>query len=99
MSVVEQSAIRDLREKLVSFNTELQAEFNLHDPGNTGLISVHKWCQVVESITGLNIPWRGLANRLVKMTDDGKDVFYRQFPAVILGKDESTSNSQVILVL
>jgi len=95
LSVVEQSAIRDLREKLVSFNTELQAEFILHDPGNTGLIAVHKWCQVVESITGLNIPWRGLANRLVKMTDDGKEVFYRQFPAVILGKDESTASPQI----
>jgi serine/threonine-protein phosphatase with EF-hand domain len=82
LSVVEQSAIRDLREKLVSFNTELQREFALHDPENTGLISVHKWCKTVESVSGLNIPWRGLANRLVKMTDDGKDVFYKQFPAI-----------------
>lgn len=53
----------------------------------------------MESITGLNIPWRGLANRLVKMTDDGKEVFYRQFPAVILGKDESTTSSQVFQFL
>uniref|UniRef100_A0A7E4W3M2 Serine/threonine-protein phosphatase with EF-hands n=1 Tax=Panagrellus redivivus TaxID=6233 RepID=A0A7E4W3M2_PANRE len=89
LSVVEQSAIRELREKLVSFNTELQREFTMHDPQNTGLISVHKWCQCVETITGLNVPWRGLANRLVKMSDDGKDVFYRQLPAIALGKDDS----------
>uniref|UniRef100_A0A914YN87 Serine/threonine-protein phosphatase n=1 Tax=Panagrolaimus superbus TaxID=310955 RepID=A0A914YN87_9BILA len=91
LSVVEQSAIRDLREKLVSFNTELQREFALHDPENTGLISVAKWCKTVESVSGLNVPWRGLANRLVKMTDDGKDVFYKQFPAIKLGKDDNFS--------
>uniref|UniRef100_A0AC34Q585 Serine/threonine-protein phosphatase n=1 Tax=Panagrolaimus sp. JU765 TaxID=591449 RepID=A0AC34Q585_9BILA len=95
LSVVEQSAIRDLREKLVSFNRELQAEFSFHDPGNTGLISVHKWCTCVENITGLNIPWRGLANRLVKMTDDGKEVFYKQFPAVILGNNDLDQSPQM----
>lgn len=59
-----------------------------------GLISVHKWCKCVESITNLNIPWRALADRLVKMTDDGKDVFYKQFPAVKLGKDDNPSSAR-----
>ncbi|KAH7710851.1 Protein PEF-1 a [Aphelenchoides avenae] len=88
LSIVERSAIRDLREKLVSFNSELQREFGKIDPANTGKIPLHRWCQVVEKVTGLNVPWRALADRLVKLADDGRNVLYKQkVTTIALGKD------------
>ncbi|KAI6241503.1 Serine/threonine-protein phosphatase rdgC [Aphelenchoides fujianensis] len=89
LSVVEQSAIRDLREKLVSFNSALQSEFAKFDTNDSGLISIASWCQIVEQITGLNVPWRALANRLVPMTADGRYVHYKQNITFQVGaKDE-----------
>jgi serine/threonine-protein phosphatase with EF-hand domain len=37
-----------------------------------------------------------LANRLVKMTDDGKDVFYKQFPAIKVGKEDNCSSKDKV---
>lgn len=53
-----------------------------------GKIPLHRWCQVVEKVTGLNVPWRALADRLVKLTDDGRNVLYKQkMTTIALGKD------------
>lgn len=83
VNVVEQSAIRDLRAKLCSFHTQLQSEYAILDPHNTGKITIHKWCKCVEAVTGLNLPWHALAPRLVTLTSDGKNVLYKQKPAAI----------------
>ncbi|KAI6187965.1 Serine/threonine-protein phosphatase rdgC [Aphelenchoides besseyi] len=89
LSVVEQSAIRDLREKLVSFNSALQTEFARLDTAATGSISIASWCDIVEQVTGLNVPWRALANRLVSMSADGRYVHYKQNVTFQVGvKDE-----------
>ncbi|KAI1722631.1 calcineurin-like phosphoesterase domain-containing protein [Ditylenchus destructor] len=85
LSIVEQSAIRELREKLVSFNTELQREFSKVDYIGTGKIPIQTWCQIVERVTDLNVPWRALANRLVTTADEGRSVLYRHHVKVHLG--------------
>uniref|UniRef100_A0A0N4VF29 Serine/threonine-protein phosphatase n=1 Tax=Enterobius vermicularis TaxID=51028 RepID=A0A0N4VF29_ENTVE len=82
VSIVEKSAIRDLREKLALYNTELQNEYSKMDPMRTGKISIHKWCECVKRVMGLNLPWRALANRLVTLADDGTNVLYSVHPNV-----------------
>uniref|UniRef100_A0A0N5AQP5 Serine/threonine-protein phosphatase n=1 Tax=Syphacia muris TaxID=451379 RepID=A0A0N5AQP5_9BILA len=71
VSLVEKSAIRDLREKLALYNTKLQEEFVKLDPQHTGKISIHKWCECVKRVMDISLPWRALANRLVTLADDG----------------------------
>lgn len=83
VNVVEQSAIRDLREKLGAFNSQLQSQYALLDPQNTGKISVHNWCKCVENVTGLSLPWHALTPRLVTLADDGKNVLYKQNPPAV----------------
>ncbi|KAK6102046.1 Calcineurin-like phosphoesterase family protein [Brugia pahangi] len=78
IDAVEQSAMQNLRAQLDVFNKQLQNEFEILDPLNTGEISIHKWCKCVESISGLNLPWYLLAPRLVTVTEDGKNVLYKQ---------------------
>ncbi|KAI3414104.1 peflin or Penta-EF hand domain-containing protein 1, variant 3 [Globodera pallida] len=87
LSIVEQSAIRELSEKLVSFNTALQKEFGKIDSTGTGRISLPVWCQVVERVTNLGVPWRVLATRLVKLSEDGKFVLYRHHLRVHVGRN------------
>ncbi|KAM3723001.1 Serine/threonine-protein phosphatase with EF-hands pef-1 [Dirofilaria immitis] len=83
IDTVEQSAMQNLRTQLDVFNKQLQSEYELLDPTNTGKISIHKWCKCVESVSGLNLPWYSLAPRLVTLTDDGKNVLYKQNPSIV----------------
>ncbi|KAK0420754.1 hypothetical protein QR680_014864 [Steinernema hermaphroditum] len=93
LSIVEQSAIRDLREKLIAFNSDLQREYARADAQKTGCLSLHKWCKCVEYITGLNVPWMALANQLVTLTDDGKSVLYKNAVTVQLGDGPIKTNN------
>ncbi|KAL3106709.1 hypothetical protein niasHT_019837 [Heterodera trifolii] len=94
LSIVEQSAIRELSEKLVSFNTELQKEFGKIDSTGTGRISMPTWCQVVERVTNLSVPWRVLATQLVKLSEDGKSVLYRHHLRVHVGNKNFNKQQQ-----
>ncbi|EJD75330.1 serine/threonine-protein phosphatase, variant [Loa loa] len=78
IDAVEQSAMQNLRTQLDVHNKQLQNEYEILDPTNTGKISIHKWCKCVESVSGLNLPWYSLAPRLVTVTDGGKNVLYKQ---------------------
>uniref|UniRef100_A0A0N5CQ86 Serine/threonine-protein phosphatase n=1 Tax=Thelazia callipaeda TaxID=103827 RepID=A0A0N5CQ86_THECL len=80
---VEQSAIENLRAQLCALNNELQQEYASADPENTGKISVHKWCSCVEKVSRLKLPWHALVARLTTLTDDGKNVMYKQSPAAV----------------
>uniref|UniRef100_A0A0R3S289 Serine/threonine-protein phosphatase n=1 Tax=Elaeophora elaphi TaxID=1147741 RepID=A0A0R3S289_9BILA len=83
IDIIEQSAMQNLRTQLDVYNQQLQSEFELLDPSNTGKITIHKWCKCVESVSGLNLPWYSLAPRLAIVTDDGKNVLYKQTPSTV----------------
>ncbi|XP_076878509.1 serine/threonine-protein phosphatase with EF-hands 1 isoform X2 [Brachyhypopomus gauderio] len=75
VSVAESSALKALQEKLFAHRTELMAAFREYDVDGSGRISTMEWTQVVESVLRLDLPWRTLRSRLVRLDHDG-DVEY-----------------------
>ncbi|XP_029459201.1 serine/threonine-protein phosphatase with EF-hands 1 [Rhinatrema bivittatum] len=71
VSVAEESALRSLREKLYAHRSELLAAFRKYDQKQTGRISCAEWAVAVESVLHLDLPWRTLRSRLVRLASDG----------------------------
>ncbi|XP_070553498.1 serine/threonine-protein phosphatase with EF-hands pef-1-like isoform X2 [Ptychodera flava] len=71
LSIVEESALRDLRYKVIANKTTLMAEFKKCDTNNTGLIPVGDWAQCMASVLELSIPWRTFKDKLVQVNEDG----------------------------
>ncbi|MGH0125062.1 UNVERIFIED_CONTAM: hypothetical protein FKN15_021490 [Acipenser sinensis] len=67
VSVAEGSALKSLREKLYGHRSELIAAFKQYDTYNTG----NDWASAVESVLRLDLPWRTLRSRLVRLAPDG----------------------------
>ncbi|CAJ0598997.1 unnamed protein product [Cylicocyclus nassatus] len=87
LSLVEESAVREVKEKLGAFSNELEKEFEKHDPQGKGVITVHQWCECAQKVTGLHLPWRALAPKLAAIHEDGKHVLYHNsLSHVQLGK-------------
>uniref|UniRef100_A0A158QPR7 Serine/threonine-protein phosphatase n=1 Tax=Haemonchus placei TaxID=6290 RepID=A0A158QPR7_HAEPC len=83
LSLVEESAVRELREKLGSFNNRLQKEFEQYDPLQKGDLNPFMWCESVQKVTGLHLPWRALVPKLATIHEDGKHVLYKDNVAVV----------------
>uniref|UniRef100_A0A8B9LD22 Serine/threonine-protein phosphatase with EF-hands n=1 Tax=Astyanax mexicanus TaxID=7994 RepID=A0A8B9LD22_ASTMX len=75
VSVAESSALKALQEKLFTHRSELMAFFQQYDINNTGRISINEWAQVLDTVLRLDLPWRTLRPRLVRLASDG-DVEY-----------------------
>ncbi|KAK6743594.1 hypothetical protein RB195_010709 [Necator americanus] len=86
LNVVEESAVKEVRDKLGSFNNELQKEFEACDVLKKGVLTVHQWCECVEKVTGLHLPWRALAPKVATLHEDGRHVLYQNRTIVQLGK-------------
>uniref|UniRef100_A0A8C4RK18 Serine/threonine-protein phosphatase n=1 Tax=Erpetoichthys calabaricus TaxID=27687 RepID=A0A8C4RK18_ERPCA len=71
VTAAEGSALKSLREKLYAHKTDLIAAFKDCDKNNTGRISTSDWASAVESVLHLDLPWRTLRSRLVKLGPDG----------------------------
>ncbi|KAK6486892.1 serine/threonine-protein phosphatase with EF-hands 1 [Huso huso] len=87
VSVAEGSALKSLREKLYAHRSELIAAFKQYDTYNTGklkltvldgvcesfpgTVSTSDWASAVESVLRLDLPWRTLRSRLVRLAPDG----------------------------
>ncbi|KAK6037191.1 EF hand [Cooperia oncophora] len=61
-----------------------------------GVISVHQWCESVQKVTGLHLPWRALAPKLATLHQDGKHVLYKEnVPVVLVGKGQAQDRDVV----
>ncbi|KAJ8028500.1 Serine/threonine-protein phosphatase with EF-hands pef-1 [Holothuria leucospilota] len=76
VSLVEGSALRDLKEKIISHKTRLRELFQEYDPENTGFITPLQWATIMEKTLGLAIPWHTLRSRLVSSNADNTLVNY-----------------------
>lgn len=45
---------------------ELTSEFRKHDPNSSGTVTATQWCEIMKRITGLDLPWRTMKDKLVK---------------------------------
>ncbi|XP_075399668.1 serine/threonine-protein phosphatase with EF-hands 2 [Tenrec ecaudatus] len=70
ISKVEESALGALREKLFAHSSDLLGEFQKHDAGQTGFITLSDWATAVESVLRLGLPWRMLRPQLVSSSPE-----------------------------
>ncbi|XP_071126926.1 serine/threonine-protein phosphatase with EF-hands 1-like isoform X1 [Mytilus edulis] len=73
VSNFESSAIQDLREKILASRTQFVQEFEKYDKKVTGKVTVKEWCEVMEYVMRMDLPWRSLRSKLVK-DDPGTDI-------------------------
>ncbi|XP_064609574.1 serine/threonine-protein phosphatase with EF-hands 2-like [Liolophura sinensis] len=76
ISMVEASALRDLREKIISSKSELMKQFESYDEEKTGKIHSSVWCSCMENILEMDLPWRTLRTKLVKSDTNHNMVIY-----------------------
>ncbi|OPL21689.1 serine 2 threonine-protein phosphatase with ef-hands, partial [Mytilus galloprovincialis] len=62
-----------LREKILASRTQLVQEFEKYDKSVTGKVKVKEWCEVMEYVMRMDLPWRSLRSKLVK-DDPGTDI-------------------------
>ncbi|XP_021101024.1 serine/threonine-protein phosphatase with EF-hands 1 isoform X1 [Heterocephalus glaber] len=99
VNVIESSAIRILKEKIISRKTDLTHTFQLRDYSKSGKLSVTQWAFSMESILGLNLPWRTLSLYLVKIDKDGCVDYMSSFQDIHIEKPVEEAESTLIETL
>ncbi|XP_006893889.1 PREDICTED: serine/threonine-protein phosphatase with EF-hands 1 [Elephantulus edwardii] len=99
VSTFESSAIRILKEKIISRKTDLIHAFELHDRSKSGKVSLSQWAFSMESILGLNLPWRSLSTHLVNTDTDGNIDYLSSFQDVQIEKPVEEVHSSLIETL
>ncbi|XP_060530879.1 serine/threonine-protein phosphatase rdgC isoform X2 [Cylas formicarius] len=77
MGLVESGATRELQAQILNNKSKIEAEFAALDTGGTGMISIAQWCIGLENVTGLQIPWRLLKEKLVTIDPETNMVKYQ----------------------
>ncbi|XP_050498182.1 serine/threonine-protein phosphatase rdgC isoform X2 [Diabrotica virgifera virgifera] len=77
MGLVESGACKELKMQIMNNRMRLEEAFAEADPESTGLISITQWCVALEEITGLQLPWRMLKDKLVAVDADTNKVKYQ----------------------
>ncbi|XP_031550045.1 serine/threonine-protein phosphatase with EF-hands 2-like [Actinia tenebrosa] len=72
VSIVEESAIRELREKLYANKRCLMTAFEEKDKENTGYLTASQWASVVEDTLQLEVPWNMVKHQLARILPDGR---------------------------
>ncbi|XP_064412961.1 serine/threonine-protein phosphatase with EF-hands 1 [Latimeria chalumnae] len=86
VNIAEHAALRSLKEKLYTCKTELIAAFKQYDQHGTGRISVNEWASAIESVLTMDLPWRTMRSRLVRLSPDGKVEYLSCFEDLWLEK-------------
>ncbi|XP_078369903.1 serine/threonine-protein phosphatase with EF-hands pef-1-like [Oculina patagonica] len=72
IGIVEESAIRELKERLYANKIALMEAFLERDKENTGYVTASQWSSAVESVLKLDVPWNMLRHQLVHILPDGR---------------------------
>uniref|UniRef100_A0A8C0DCB6 Serine/threonine-protein phosphatase n=1 Tax=Balaenoptera musculus TaxID=9771 RepID=A0A8C0DCB6_BALMU len=86
VNAVESSAIRMLKERMISRKTDLIRAFQLQDCSKSGKLSVGQWAFSMENVLGLSLPWRSLSSRLVTTDKDGNIDYMSSFQDIHIQK-------------
>ncbi|XP_059165621.1 serine/threonine-protein phosphatase with EF-hands 2-like [Physella acuta] len=74
ISYLESSALNNVKQMIISNRSALEEKFSKSDPSGTGVITAAQWFTAMESVMGVNVPWRTLKDKLVQC--DGANVLY-----------------------
>nr|XP_012640136.1 serine/threonine-protein phosphatase with EF-hands 1 isoform X1 [Microcebus murinus]XP_012640137.1 serine/threonine-protein phosphatase with EF-hands 1 isoform X1 [Microcebus murinus]XP_012640138.1 serine/threonine-protein phosphatase with EF-hands 1 isoform X1 [Microcebus murinus]XP_012640139.1 serine/threonine-protein phosphatase with EF-hands 1 isoform X1 [Microcebus murinus]XP_012640140.1 serine/threonine-protein phosphatase with EF-hands 1 isoform X1 [Microcebus murinus] len=101
VNIIEISAIRMLKEKIISRKTDLIHAFQLQDrkSGNKRKLSLGRWAFCMESVLGLNLPWRSLSSFLVNTDKDGNVSYMSSFQDIRIEKPVKEAQSTIIETL
>lgn len=69
IGIIESAALKELAVRMREHRSELETEFMKCDPNETGLIANTKWCNIMERVTKLGLPWRLLRDKLAPGSD------------------------------
>ncbi|KAM5196731.1 serine/threonine-protein phosphatase with EF-hands 1 isoform 1-T5 [Hipposideros larvatus] len=96
---IESSAIRILKERMISRKTDLINAFQLQDRSKSGKLSMSQWAFSMENVLGLNLPWRSLSSHLVTTDDDGNIDYMSCFSDIHIQKPVKEVQSALIETL
>uniref|UniRef100_A0A8C6DSR7 Serine/threonine-protein phosphatase n=1 Tax=Moschus moschiferus TaxID=68415 RepID=A0A8C6DSR7_MOSMO len=96
VNAIESSAIRMLKERMISRKTDLIRAFQLQDRNKSGKLSMGQWAFSVENVLGLNLPWRSLSSHLVTTDKDGNIDYMSGFQDVHIQKPVKEVQSTLI---
>uniref|UniRef100_A0A8C3YIY6 Serine/threonine-protein phosphatase n=1 Tax=Catagonus wagneri TaxID=51154 RepID=A0A8C3YIY6_9CETA len=96
VNAIESSAIRMLKERMISRKTDLIRAFQLQDCNKTGKLSMGQWAFSMENILGLNLPWRSLSSHLVTTDKNGNIDYMSTFQDLHIQKPVKEVQSSLI---
>lgn len=79
MSHIEESALQDLKSTILAHKSELLTAFTKHDPLNTGMLEAGIWCDCMNTVLEMELPWRSLRHSLVKHAEGGQVLYNTSF--------------------
>ncbi|CAK7313732.1 Serine/threonine-protein phosphatase with EF-hands 1 [Vulpes lagopus] len=96
---IESSAIRILKERMISRKTDLIRAFQLQDRSKSGKLPMGQWAFSMENILGLNLPWRSLSPHLVTTDKNGNINYMSSFEDIHIQKPVKEAQSTLIETL
>ncbi|XP_058297816.1 serine/threonine-protein phosphatase with EF-hands 1 [Hylobates moloch] len=96
---MENSALKILRERVISRKSDLIRAFQLQDHRKSGKLSVSQWAFCMENILGLNLPWRSLSSNLVNIDQNGNVEYMSSFQNIHIEKPVQEAHSTLVETL